>query len=238
MGSVAPRTLDAIYRRLFSAFGPQHWWPGETPFEVAVGAILAQNTSWSNASSAVQALKRRGLLDPRRIALLPSRRLASLIRSSGYFNQKAKRLKVFVAYLNRRYGGEMSRMRKIRAVRLRGELLGLWGIGPETADSILLYALGKPVFVVDAYTRRVLSRHSLISPDAGYEEIQTLFAPLPWRGRDRLRRFNEYHALIVQLGKSLCRPSPRCSDCPLRRVGRLRLETPLFWAKKRKKHSS
>ena len=220
-----PRTLSAVYRRLFSAFGPQHWWPGETPFEVAVGAILTQNTSWTNASRAVRELKRLNLLDPRRLSRMPQRRLAQIIRSCGYFNQKAKRLKVFVRYLLKNYGGRMDRMRTVPAGRLREELLGLWGIGPETADSILLYALEKPLFVVDAYTRRVLARHSLISWQAPYDQIQRLFDPFPEGGRGRVKMFNEYHALFVQTGKSFCTTRyPRCSECPIRHVGTLKLE--------------
>ena len=213
--------IRSIYRKLFSRFGPQRWWPGETPFEVAVGAILAQNTAWTNAHRAVLELKRNGLLEPSRLARVPQRRLAKLIRSSGYFNQKAKRLRVFARFVSRRYG-TMEKMRRAPAPRLREELVALSGIGPETADSILLYALDKPVFVVDAYTRRILARHSLIGWDASYDQMQELFQKaLP---RDR-RLFNEYHALLVSTGKGLCkRTRPRCSECPLRRVGQLVLE--------------
>ena len=225
MGGQEKKTLERIYRKLFSAFGPQHWWPGETPFEVAVGAILAQNTAWSNASAAVQELKRRGLLDPQRLERLPQRRLARLIRSSGYFNQKAKRLKIFVRHLNRHYGGRIDRMRAVPTVRLREELLSLWGIGPETADSILLYALEKPVFVVDAYTKRILARHRLIPWDASYDRIQSLFHSAPGQGRNRIARYNEYHALIVETGKRFCRPRPDCFSCPLKRIGNLKLES-------------
>ena len=222
---VPPRTLRVIYRRLFSRFGPQHWWPGETPFEVAVGAILTQNTSWANASHAVGELKQRGLLDPRKLDRVPVRRLAGLIRSSGYFNQKAKRLKIFLGYLLKKYGGDLERMKRIPLGQLREELLALSGIGPETADSILLYALGKPIFVVDAYTRRVLARHSLIPWDASYQQIQALFMSQGRdSGRSRAAHFNEYHALIVQLGKTLCRTHPKCHECPLRPIGHLCLE--------------
>lgn len=210
-----------IYRRLFSHFGPQHWWPGETPFEVAVGAILTQNTSWANASKAVSALKEKGLLTPKALHRLPALRLAHLIRSSGYFRQKTKRLKIFVKYLYGQYGGSMNRMRLRPWPRLREELLALHGIGQETADSIGLYALGKPTFVVDAYTRRFLARHSFIPWDASYQDIQTLFmSHVP----KSARLFNEYHALVVALGKHLCRTNPKCDLCPLRSVGRLRLE--------------
>lgn len=224
---VTPAVLNGVYRKLFTKFGPRHWWPGDTPFEVAVGAILTQNTSWTNASMAVQQLKRRGLLDPRRLARVPEKQLAQIIRSSGYFNQKAKRLKVFVNYLLERHGGSMGRMRKVPLPVLRKELLGLWGIGPETADSILLYALEKPVFVVDAYTKRILARHGLVSWDASYDEIQQLFEKLPGRGPGRVKMYNEYHALIVEMGKTTCRPRPNCESCMLKKLGRLKLEFPV-----------
>lgn len=214
--------IRSIYRKLFSRFGPQRWWPGETPFEVAAGAILTQNTAWANAHRAVLELKRNGLLEPSHLARVPQRMLAKLIRSSGYFNQKAKRLRAFAEFVNRRYGGSMARMRRAPTEKLREELLAISGIGPETADSILLYALAKPVFVVDAYTRRILARHSLAGWDTPYEHLQELFEKaLP---RDH-RLFNEYHALVVATGKGFCKRSqPRCLECPLRRVGRLVLE--------------
>lgn len=214
--------LSAIYRRLLTTFGPQHWWPGETPFEVAVGAILTQGTNWTNAERAIGCLKKERSLHPRALVKLPHRRLAGLVRSSGYFNQKARRLKTFVSYLLARYAGDMRRMRGNSVSKLRRELLDLSGIGPETADSILLYALEKPIFVVDAYTRRILARHSLISWKASYDHIQALFMEnLPLKARF----FNEYHALLVALGKHLClKKRPKCHLCPLRNVGRLRLE--------------
>lgn len=215
------RTLETIYRRLFALFGPQHWWPGETPFEVVVGALLTQNTAWSNASLAIARLKQAKLLHPSRLLRIPQGRLARLIRSSGYFNQKAKRLKRFVRYFHGKYGGSIQRMKKIPLNLVREELLNLPGIGPETADSILLYALDKPTFVVDAYTRRILARHSIISWDASYEEIQHLFEKnLPRRAP----LFNEYHALLVVLGKEFCRTHPKCHLCPLRSIGKLCLE--------------
>ncbi|MBI3312220.1 MAG: endonuclease III domain-containing protein [Candidatus Omnitrophica bacterium] len=214
--------LSSIYRKLFRHFGPQGWWPGDTPFEIAVGAILTQNTSWGNASRAVGALKKQKQLSVQGILRTPSGRLARMIRSSGYFRQKTKRLKVFARYLSERQGSRIERMRRFSAGRLRKELLSLWGIGPETADSVLLYALEKPVFVVDAYTRRILLRHSLISSKDGYEEIQALFAEhLPVQ----VPLLNEYHALLVVLGKRYCHKSrPRCGRCPIRSVGKLRLE--------------
>ncbi len=216
------RTLQTIYRRLFDHFGPQHWWPGETPFEVAVGAILTQNTAWANASQAVEGLKKAGLLNPRRLEKIPQQALARRIRSSGYFNQKAKRLKVFVRYLNHNYAGSMVRLKKPALKQLREELLALNGIGPETADSILLYALKKSTFVVDAYTKRFLARHSWISWKASYDEIQSLFLKKLPR---KVSSFNEYHALVVALGKNLCQTHPKCHLCPLRDLGHLKLES-------------
>ncbi len=217
------RTLEGIYRRLLTAFGPQHWWPGESSFEVMVGAILTQNTAWANVAKAIAQLKKEHHLNPERLLRLPHRRLAAFIRSSGYFNQKAKRLKVFLRHFLKRYQGRTVRMKRVPLDPLRQELLAIPGIGPETADSILLYALEKPVFVVDSYTRRILARHSMVPWQASYTQIQTLFMDhLP----PSVPLFNEYHALLVALGKSFCHKTrPRCSQCPLRRVGRLRLET-------------
>lgn len=218
-GSSAPKN---IYQKLYHTFGEQHWWPGETPFEVAVGAILTQNTAWANASHAIEELKRAGLLEPHLISRVSQKRLADLIHSSGFFNQKARRLKIFSRHLIKNYHGDLARMKRVPTDVLRRELLSLSGIGPETADSILLYALEKPVFVVDAYTRRVLARHRLISWEASYEEIQSHFmAHLP----KSPKLFNEYHALLVALGKNLCtKRAPSCHPCPLRGVGRLKLE--------------
>jgi len=223
-GQPSAETLQKIYRKLSAVFGPQHWWPGETPFEVIVGAILTQNTAWTNAAAAIENLKRERLLAPSALKKIPVGRLARLIRSSGYFNQKARRLKSFVSYLNDSYQGDLQKMRRVSLARLRNQLLGIFGIGPETADSILLYAFGKPVFVVDAYTRRIFARHSFIGWEATYQEIQQLFMDrLP--GNNSL--FNEYHALVVALGKGFCQKTkPKCRECPLRKVGRLCLETP------------
>ena len=220
-GQPSSATLQKIYQKLLHTFGPQHWWPGETPFEVIVGAILTQNTAWTNAAVAIENLKKAGVLSPEGLKRVSVGRLARLIRSSGYFNQKAQRLKIFVRYLYESYQGDLEKMRRIPLARLRAELLQVPGIGPETADSILLYAFGKPVFVVDAYTRRTLARHSFIAWDASYQQIQQLFM-------ERLPRkpslFNEYHALLVALGKELCRTDPKCDACPLRNIGRLCLE--------------
>jgi endonuclease-3 related protein len=190
--------LRVIYSKLHSCFGPQYWWPGETPFEVAVGAILTQNTNWGNVEKAIGNIRSAGALYARPLCEMPVGKLAGLIRPAGYFNIKAKRLKNFIALLTGVYGGSMKRMAKGELPVLRKQLLGVNGIGPETADSILLYALEKPVFVVDAYTKRVLSRHNIMQHDEPYEAFQELFhAHLP---KD-VGLFNEYHALFVRVAK-------------------------------------
>jgi endonuclease-3 related protein len=209
------KLLMKIYQRLYQAYGPRHWWPGETPFEVMVGAILTQNTSWRNVEKAIQNLKARKVLHVRGIHQLKRSQLASLIRSSGYFRIKADRLKAFVNFLVENYDGELKKMMKEGVETLRQKLLHVKGIGPETADSILLYGLNKPIFVVDAYTKRILSRHGILSEKASYEQTQRLFM-------DRLpqdeRLFNEYHALLVHLGKTLCKKTPRCDICPIKGI--------------------
>ncbi|HNR33019.1 MAG TPA: endonuclease III domain-containing protein [Candidatus Hydrogenedentes bacterium] len=204
--------LEDIYRRLLRHFGPTHWWPGDTPFEIAIGAILTQNTAWSNVERAIANLKRERLLRPRAMLACPRDRLEAAIRPSGYFRQKAERLRIFCDYLTTRYGGSMRRMARRPVEVLREELLAIKGIGPETADDILLYACEKPVFVVDAYTRRILSRHGLVSPKTGYEELRAVFETnLP----PEVALFKEYHGLIVYVGKDFCRKTPRCEGCPL-----------------------
>ncbi|NOZ25354.1 MAG: endonuclease III domain-containing protein [Nitrospirae bacterium] len=204
--------LMDIFRRLHSAFGPQHWWPGDGPFEVMVGAILTQNTNWTNVERAIENLKRAKALTPAAINRMSQERLAGLIRPAGYFNIKAGRLKSFVGFFIERYFGRVSRMKDVDTPTLRRQLLKVHGIGPETADSILLYALGRPVFVIDAYTKRVLSRHGIMDASESYERFQELFhAALPHDAG----LFNEYHALLVRLGKEFCRPKPRCEGCPL-----------------------
>jgi endonuclease-3 related protein len=211
------KSLLAIYDILYKAFGPQHWWPGDGAFEVAVGAILTQNTNWSNVERAIDNLKSNGHLNAKALYEMPVGRLASLIRPAGYFNIKAKRLKAFIEFLIRHYRGSMRRMGREDLYILRDRLLAINGIGPETADSILLYALGKPIFVVDAYTKRVLHRHGIVEGKTTYHEIQGLFHKnLP---RD-VGLFNEFHALFVRLGKEYCRPRPVCKGCPLEAFGR------------------
>ena len=201
------------YDVLFAAYGPQHWWPGRTNFEIVVGAILTQNTSWSNVEIAMRNLRREKLLAPGAIERASLPRLAKFTRSSGYFRQKAKKLKSFVRFLRSEYGGSLNRMFRSPTAVLREKLLTVHGIGPETADAILLYAAKHPVFVVDAYTRRMLERHGLTAPTQGYEEIRQLFErSLP----NDVSLYNEFHALIVRNGKEYCRRSnPRCSECPL-----------------------
>ncbi len=169
-----PEKLALMYKKLYACFGPQHWWPGETPFEVAVGAILTQNTNWSNVEKAIANLKKDKVLNPDALHNMSHERLAALIRPAGYFNIKAKRLKNFIALLINEYHGSMSKMKKEDLNSVRKKLLLVNGIGPETADSIMLYALEKPVFVIDAYTKRVLSRHNILDHDASYDTYQAL----------------------------------------------------------------
>lgn len=208
--------LREIYKRLLKTFGPQHWWPGETPFEVMVGAILTQNTNWGNVERAIRNLKAHHQLSPSALHKISAAELAPLIRPAGYFNVKAKRLKNFVEFLFKEYDGDLKKMAREPLDKLRFKLLHVNGIGPETADSILLYALEKPVFVVDAYTRRVLCRHNLIGQDADYHRIQELFMG---HLKPDVRFFNEYHALLVRLGKDHCRPKPLCGECVLNNLG-------------------
>lgn len=205
--------LMNIYRKLYKAYGPRDWWPAETSFEVMVGAILTQNTSWRNVEKAIQKLKGKGVLNPEGIHDLKKTQLASLIKSSGYYRIKTDRVKAFVNFLFEEFDGDLKRMGRERLGELREKLLGVKGIGPETADSILLYGLKKSIFVVDAYTKRILSRHKMILENTAYEEVQKLFMEhLPLDEK----LFNEYHALLVHLGKTVCKKIPRCDICPLR----------------------
>ena len=208
------RSLETIYKKLYARFGPQGWWPGDSPFEVMVGAILTQNTSWTNVAKAVGNLKAKKVLNAKKLSCLPQDQLARLIRPAGYYNLKAKRLKNFLNFFLKNYQGSIKVMAAKRTDQLRDDLLAVNGIGPETADSILLYALQKPVFVVDAYTKRIFSRHGICKPDALYDEVQDLFM----RNLScRAKLFNQYHALLVKLGKDFCRKSkPRCEICPLK----------------------
>lgn len=201
-----------IYHKLYRAFGPQHWWPGDSPFEIAVGAILTQNTNWANVEKAIASLKNKRALSAKGIHEMKTEKLALFIRPAGYFNVKARRLKAFIHFLINDYHGSMGRMKNENLDTLRTKLLNVHGIGPETADSILLYALDNPVFVIDAYTKRALSRHSVINHDESYERIQDLFHETLKRDTEL---FNEYHALFVRLGKTYCRKKPLCDGCPL-----------------------
>ncbi len=208
-------TLTEIYELLYAAFGPQHWWPGETPFEVITGAILTQNTSWANVEKAIKNLKSAEQLTPGALHRINLSHLAELIRPAGYYNVKAKRLKSFMDWFFENYDGALAGLERVNTDQLRAELLAVKGIGRETADSILLYALGRPVFVVDAYTARITVRHGLIEPDADYEQLRELFeSNLP---RDT-QLFNEYHALLVRAAKEFCKPKAKCPGCPLEKL--------------------
>jgi len=200
-----------------------HWWPAKTPFEVIVGAILTQSTAWSNVKLAIANLRRDRLLSSASLEQVPLARLQRLVRPSGYFRQKAEKLKAFVQFLRRKHGGSLARMFRTPTAELRKQLLAVHGIGPETADSILLYAGGHRVFVVDAYTHRILERHHLADGKPDYERARQFFeSQLP---RDA-KLYNEFHALIVNTGKNWCRKrAPRCNQCPL--AGFLPSDSPL-----------
>jgi endonuclease-3 related protein len=204
--------LLGIYDKLYERFGPQHWWPAETPFEVAAGAILTQNTNWGNVEKAIKNLKKEGALNPQSLHAMSPAHLASVIKPAGYYNIKARRLKNFVDFLMGDYRGSMRKMRKEELTVMRGKLLSVNGIGPETADSIMLYALEKPVFVIDAYTKRFLSRHTIVDRDSAYDMCQGFFYS---QLRKEVSLFNEYHALIVRLAKEYCGTKPLCGGCPL-----------------------
>jgi len=204
------RTLLDIYRHLFTEYGPQHWWPAQEPFEVIVGAILTQSTAWTNVEKAIVNLKSAGKLSPQSLRNLPERELAHLIHPCGYYNVKARRLKAFSEWFGEKYDDKLETMFSHDTGPLRRELLGIYGIGEETADSILLYAGVKPVFVIDAYTRRIIDRLGLTPPDRSYAGCQALFSlNLP----PDAALFNEYHALLVRHGKEVCRKRPLCRDC-------------------------
>lgn len=224
--------LQEIYNRLYRHFGAQKWWP-VTPkgkwhpeytghlaseqqrFEICLGAILTQNTAWKNVEKAIFNLNKNRLMDPLKIQKTRKEKLAKLIRSAGYFNQKAERIKIFSGYIIRNYDGSLKKCFSKETGALRKELLAIHGIGPETADSIILYSAGKPVFVIDAYTRRIFSRLGLCKENVPYEELQ------PWFMKNlqpNQKLFNEYHALLVELGKSICVKKPLCGQCPLNNI--------------------
>jgi endonuclease-3 related protein len=202
----------AVYGLMLERFGPLSWWPAETPFEVCVGAILTQNTAWTNVEKAIIALKQAEVLNPNAMRDIDPEQLAQLIRPAGYFNLKSKRLKSFIIWLFQNHGGSLENLRAGTLQALRPELLNVCGIGPETADSILLYAAEKPTFVVDAYTRRLFHRLGLLAENAGYDQTRDLFMNnLP----PDAQLFNEYHAQIVEQCKQYCRKKPLCNICPL-----------------------
>ncbi len=207
------RKLKLIFKRLYAVFGAQHWWPADSVFEIMVGAILTQNTNWSNVQKAILMLKEKKLLTAPKLYALPQKQLAGLIKSAGYYNVKAARLKSFLKFFFGRYAAKIKLMGAQDLKTLRAQLLAVKGIGPETADSMLLYALNKPVFVVDTYTKRILSRHGLIKAETDYSQCQDIF--MRHLGHDA-QLFGEYHALLVKLGKDYCRKqNPKCEICPL-----------------------
>jgi len=210
---MSAQSLVELYRLLLARLGPQHWWPAQTAEEVLFGAILAQNTAWSGAAQAIAQLRAAGLLRFRALAGIDPDRVAQLIRPARFMNQKARALLCFADYLGRGFDFSLARMRRQPISRLRPELLGLYRIGPETADSMLLYALGKPVFVIDLYTRRILSRHGLLQLDDSYDRFQQVCTrALPVA----VPLYNELHALLVRVGNCYCKPQPRCAECPLK----------------------
>jgi endonuclease-3 related protein len=204
--------LADIYCRLLGRFGPQHWWPAEEPFEVIVGAILTQSAAWGNVEKAIKNLRGAGALSPQALRKLPRAKLAELVYPCGYYNAKALKLKAFALWLGNHYQDDLNKLFALGAADLRRHLLDVHGIGQETADSIILYAAGKPVFVIDAYTRRIMGRLGLAPERDSYAAYQALFMEnLP--GDAKI--FNEYHALLVCLGKKVCRRQPLCADCCL-----------------------
>lgn len=211
-GKSSATVLGQIYDRLLAAFGPQHWWPGETRTEIVIGAILTQNTAWKNVEKAIANLKREGLLDFEALRKIPEARLATLIRPSGTYRIKATRLKAFVAALFNGSGGSLEELLGGELEQAREQLLQINGIGPETADAILLYAGGRASFVVDAYALRVFRRHLMIGPDEPYETVrQWVHGSFP----PDASVYNEFHALLVEVGKKHCRVRARCEGCPL-----------------------
>ena len=206
------RELMRLYRRLHRHYGDLSWWPGDTPLEVSVGAILTQNTAWTNVEKAIKRLKEARSLSVAALGRMTHRRLALLIKSAGYFNVKARRLKNFISFLQGCHAGSLNKMFRQPIPRLRQELLAVNGVGPETADSILLYAGEKPSFVIDAYTKRILSRHGVLPYDKGYNEFQELFMKQLPRSA---AFYNQYHAMFVNIGKDFCRKRPLCDRCPL-----------------------
>jgi len=211
MSTIIRSELKGVYRTLFSCYGPQGWWPADSVFEVIVGAILTQNTAWGNVEKAILNLKGAGIMEPDAMRKVRLGKLARLIRPSGYYNLKARKLKSFMEFFYREYGGDLKLMKRERIETLRPKLLSVWGLGPETVDSILLYALGKPSFVVDAYTKRLFNRLGFLDGSEDYGEVKKIF-------EDNLGRnaklYKEYHALIVEHCKRFClKNKPDCRGC-------------------------
>jgi len=215
------QTLMKIFNLLLSSFGPQNWWPAETELEMMVGAILTQNTSWNNVEKAILNLKEKSLLSIRKLSQIPASILAEYIRPAGYYNLKVKRLKNLIHFIVDRYNGEIKTLFSLDTETIREELLTVKGIGLETADSIVLYGAERPIFVVDTYTHRILIRHGLIEEEAGYNDVQSFFM-------DNLSHdvelFKEFHALIVKTGKDFCRREPRCPECPLDSLNKVKYD--------------
>lgn len=203
--------LQQIYQTLHNHFGSQHWWPADSSFEVIIGAILTQQTSWNNVEKAIDNLKKENLLDPKKLRDIKDEELEKLIQPSGYYKQKTKKLKNFINFLWEKYNGKLEKLFDRPVHKLREELLSVNGIGKETADSIILYAANKPIFVIDAYTVRIVNRLG-ITQEKDYDKLQELFQEnLP----ENVQLFNEFHALLVHLGKNYCKKKPRCDECPL-----------------------
>ncbi|MGQ9571656.1 MAG: endonuclease III domain-containing protein [Dehalococcoidia bacterium] len=223
MEKAPAQALLDVYRRLYAAYGPQHWWPGDSPFEVVVGAILTQAAAWVNVEKAIANLRAAGILSPQGLLTVGLDEFARLIYPAGYYNAKARKLKAFLEMLFARHGGDLDALFALPLPQLRWELLSTHGIGPETADAIILYAAHKPVFVIDAYTRRVFSRLGLTPARDSYAAWQALFSDaLP----PDVQLFNEYHALIDRHAKTVCRKAPLCDQCCLRDICRTPSRSP------------
>jgi endonuclease-3 related protein len=217
------QALIDVYRRLLDRFGPQHWWPAEEPFEVIVGAILTQSAAWGNVEKAMANLKEAEALSSAKLRRLPLPKLAKMVHPCGYYNAKALKLKSFAFWLGNHYNDDLDSLFAVNTDDLRQQLLSVHGIGRETADSILLYAAGKPVFVIDAYTRRILSRIGLVPEKDSYDGYQVFFMEHLLADA---AMFNEYHALLVRLGKDFCRRRPLCPQCCLRDICQLAMTNP------------
>jgi len=210
-----PAKYRKIFDVMYDCYGPQHWWPGDTPFEIMLGAVLTQNTSWSNVEKAINALKINITLSPQAIVNTPHKHLAEWLTPVGYFNLKATRLQSYCSwYID---AGEFAQLNKLSTAELRKTLLSVKGVGPETADDILLYAFSRAVFVIDAYTRRLFSRLGYINGDEAYETLRSHFEESLNKQADKVELFNEYHALIVHHAKYFCKTRPICNECCLRK---------------------